>query len=92
MSDDTRRASAKIDRSDLIAAVDHALAGDWTTAHGLVDPIESDPTACWIHACLHKIEGDEVNARTWYRRSGQFYESYPDSRAELQAIRAALTY
>lgn len=84
--------SASIDRSLLIRAVDLARAGDWAGAHALVDDIESDPTACWIHACLHKIEGDETNARYWYRRSGQFYESFPDARIELDAIKAALTY
>jgi hypothetical protein len=41
---------------------------------------------------LHKIEGDESNARYWYRRSGQFYESYADGKVELAAIRAALAY
>lgn len=80
------------DRTDPIRAVSRALGGDWHLAHGIVDPLEDDATACWIHACLHKIEGDEANARYWYRRSGQFYESFPDSRTELAAIKAALTY
>lgn len=79
-------------RPTLIRAVDLALAGDWDGAHTLVDDIEDDPTACWIHACLHKIEADETNARYWYRRSRQFYESYADPEAELAAIKAALTY
>ena len=80
------------DRTALIRAVTLAIAGDWQAAHALVDHIEDDPTACWIHACLHKIEGDEANARYWYRRSGQFYESYADAHAEFAAIKAALTY
>lgn len=80
------------DRTVLVRAVELALAGDWNGAHGLVDHLENDATACWIHACLHKIEGDEGNARYWYRRSTQFYESFPDARAELAAIKAALTY
>lgn len=80
------------DRQILIDAVNIAIIGDWQGAHALVDGIENDPTACWIHACLHKIEGDEANARYWYRRSGQFYESYADPKAELSAIKAALTY
>ncbi len=84
--------ATSVDRTVLISAVELAIAGDWHGAHGLVDQIEGDPTACWIHACLHKIEGDEANARFWYRRSGQFYESYADPRAELAAIMAALTY
>ena len=79
-------------RADLIRAVELALAGDWQGAHALVDAIEDDRTACWIHAVLHKIEGDETNARYWYRHSGQFYESYADPRAELVSIKAALTY
>jgi hypothetical protein len=80
------------DRTVLIRAVELAQAGQWQGAHALVDHMEDDPTACWIHACLHKIEGDEANARYWYRRSAQFYESYSDTRAELAAIKAALTY
>ena len=80
------------DRSVLIRAVDLALSGDWQGSHGLVDSLEDDPTACWLHACLHKLEGDAGNARYWYRRSTQFYESYPDPKAELAAIKAALTY
>jgi hypothetical protein len=79
-------------RPDLVRAVDLALAGDWSGAHAIVQAHEDDATACWIHACLHKIEGDAENSRYWYRRSGQFFESYPDAKAELAAIRAALTY
>ena len=81
-----------IDRTVLIRAVDLALAADWNGAHHLIDTIDDDPTACWIHACLLKAEGDETNARAWYRRSGQFYESFADCSAELVAIKAALTY
>ncbi len=84
--------AALADRTILVRAVTLAQAGDWAGAHALVDDIEDDPTACWIHACLHKIEGDEANARYWYRRSGQFYESYADANAELASIKAALTY
>ena len=84
--------NAPPDRSRLIRAVDLALAGDWDGAHKLVDDIEHDRTACWIHACLHKMEPDEANARYWYARSGQFYESFADPKAELATIKAALTY
>jgi hypothetical protein len=81
------------ERQDLIRAVDLALAGDWNGAHEIVQQDEADPTSCWVHAVLHKIEGDAANARYWYRRSGgQSYEAYGDSKAELAAIRAVLTY
>jgi len=83
----------KHSREDLIRAVDLALAGDWNAAHEIVQQDEADPTSCWVHAVLHKIEGDAGNARYWYRRSGgQAYEAYADPKAELAAIKAVLTY
>jgi hypothetical protein len=80
-------------REDLIRAVDLALAGDRNGAHEIAQQDEADPAFCWLHAVLHKIEGDAANARYWYRRSGgQSYEAYADPKAELAAIKAVLTY
>jgi hypothetical protein len=79
-------------REDLITAAESALSGQWDAAHAIVQKHEDDATACWLHACLHKIEPDESNSRYWYRRSGHSYEEYGDPRAELVAIKAALTY
>ena len=81
-----------IERKDLAHACELALAGQWDSAHAIVQQDESDRTSCWIHAVLHKIEGDAGNARYWYGRAAQFYESYFDPRAELAAIKATLTY
>lgn len=80
------------DRQDMIRAVDLALAGDWESAHTIAQQDETDPTSCWIHAVLHKIEGDAGNARYWYARSGQSYEAYADPKTELAAIKAVLSY
>ncbi len=52
-------------------AVDLALAGKWDDAHGIVQQFDGEPTAAWIHAVLHKIEGDQDNSRYWYRRAGK---------------------
>jgi hypothetical protein len=82
----------KLSRADLAQACDHALAGDWDAAHAIVQHDEDDTVSCWIHAVLHKIEGDAANARYWYGAAGQFYESFPDPVAELRAIKATLTY
>lgn len=79
-------------RQELLQAADLALAGDWESAHAIVQKHEDDATACWVHAVLHKIEGDESNSRYWYRRSSHAYEAYPEPRAELAAIKAALGY
>jgi hypothetical protein len=79
-------------RQQLTRAAELALAGDWDGAHAIVQQDEADVTSCWIHAVLHRIEGDTGNARYWYRRAGRSYEAYPDPQAELAAIKAALTY
>ncbi len=79
-------------RPDLIHGIECALAGDWQAAHVIAQSDETDRDYCWLHACLHEIEGDEDNARYWYRRAGHAYEAYGDARAELAAMKAALTY
>jgi len=70
---------------DLKKAVTAALKGDWTTAHEIAQ-VSDEQTACWIHAVLHKIEGDEGNSRYWYSRAGKRYEDFADSTDELKAI------
>ncbi|NKI32565.1 hypothetical protein [Croceivirga thetidis] len=42
--------------------------GDWKKAHELVDQ-EVDSDSKWIHAYLHRKEGDEWNASYWYRQA-----------------------
>lgn len=42
--------------------------GNWNTAHALAQEIE-DETGSWIHAYLHRKEGDLGNAGYWYRRA-----------------------
>ncbi|MCX7897703.1 MAG: hypothetical protein N2441_07510 [Rhodocyclaceae bacterium] len=80
-----------MERKSLLSALACAMAGDWHQAHRLVQQDEHDPLACWIHAVLHKIEGDAWNSRYWYARSqGRRYEDYADAQAELLAIRAML--
>lgn len=80
-----------IDRQALIRAVNLALEGDWESAHEIAQQNESDVVSCWLHACLHRIEGDAGNARYWYRRAGrQLYDDFSDPKAELAAIKAHL--
>jgi hypothetical protein len=42
-----------------------AARGDWARAHGTVDDSEA-PDGMWVHAHLHRQEGDASNARYWY--------------------------
>ena len=81
-----------ISRTELAEACDLALAGNWAGAHDIAQRDEVDKTSCWIHAVLHKIEGDAPNARYWYGLAGRFFESYADPNDELRAIKAVLTY
>jgi hypothetical protein len=78
------------DAKELIRAVDLALAGEWEGAHALAQSLEGDAQADWLHAVLHKIEGDCENSRYWYRRTAHAYEDYTDPKAELIALRAIL--
>ena len=76
--------------NDLLHAVKLALAGEWSAAHNLVQQYEDDAIAAWIHAVLHKIEGDLGNARYWYRRADRMDRVADETRAELAAIQAEL--
>jgi hypothetical protein len=44
---------------------------DWDKAHTLAQTDEANPQCAWVHAYLHRKEGDLSNAAYWYRRSGQ---------------------
>ncbi|NES83616.1 MAG: hypothetical protein F6K10_20620 [Moorea sp. SIO2B7] len=44
--------------------------GDWHKAHEIVQNA-GDSDSAWVHAYLHRKEGDLSNARYWYRRSKQ---------------------
>ena len=44
--------------------------GNWDAAHAIAQEIE-DETGSWIHAYLHRREGDAGNAGYWYRRANQ---------------------
>ena len=76
---------------DLLRAVELALAGEWDAAHQVVQQYEDDATAAWIHAVLHKMEGDLGNARYWYRHADRMNHVEDEPRAELAAIQAELT-
>lgn len=53
-----------------LAALWWAARGDWEKAHGLVQD-EPGQQAAWVHAHLHRVEGDDSNAGYWYRRAGR---------------------
>ena len=56
--------------SDPLRALWYDARGDWDGAHEAAQAI-NDATGAWIHAYLHRKEGDASNAAYWYRRAGQ---------------------
>jgi hypothetical protein len=63
--------------TELPAGVTHALAGlwwdakgDWKRAHESAQQDEG-VEGSWVHAYLHRKEGDQDNAAYWYRRAGK---------------------
>jgi len=77
-------------RPRLVEAVDRALAGEWERAHLIVQDHEGDPIADWIHAVVHRMEGDPSNARYWYGRCGHAWRDEVSPADELREIREAL--
>lgn len=53
-----------------LSALWYDAKGDWEKAHVLIQDVE-DKNAAWIHAYLHRKEGDTLNADYWYRRAGK---------------------
>ena len=51
-----------------LQALWHEAKGDWDKAHKLAQA-EKGETGAWVHAYLHRVEGDLSNAGYWYRRA-----------------------
>ena len=52
------------------AALWHLAKGDWEAAHELAQS-RDDAAGAWVHAHIHRVEGDESNAGYWYRKAGK---------------------
>ena len=71
-----------------LRALWHGLRGDWKTAHEIVQA-EDDRDSAWVHAWLHRVEGDLTNAGYWYARAGRPIAA-GDTRTEGLAMAEAL--
>ena len=71
-----------------VQALWFAAKGNWTRAHELAQA-RDDATGAWVHAYLHRVEGDTSNAHYWYRRasrqphSGSLAEEWDEIAADL---------
>jgi hypothetical protein len=64
-------------------------AGDWQGAHEIARD-NDDPLATWAHGIVHLIEGDESNARYWYRLAKRSFPGMDAVDAEIAALKADL--
>ena len=63
-------ASAPPDVSAPLTSLWWAAKGDWEQAHKIVQD-EDGQEAAWVHAYLHRVEGDLPNAGYWYRTAAR---------------------
>jgi hypothetical protein len=60
--------------SNLLEAMWYDGKGDWEASHTIAQDIHSKDGS-WIHAYLHRKEGDDGNAGYWYARAGRKFPS-----------------
>lgn len=63
-----------------LAALWYAGKGDWEQAHAIAQDVPTREGS-WVHAYLHRVEGDQWNAGYWYNRAGQ---TMPNVRLEQE--------
>jgi hypothetical protein len=66
----TLTADAPPNVAPLLQALWHEARGEWDAAHRVTQDID-DKAGAWVHAYLHRKEGDPGNAAYWYRKAGQ---------------------
>lgn len=76
-----------IDLTGALLGVWWALRGAWQNAHDAVQ--NHSPECSWVHAALHREEGDHSNADYWYRLAGRPV-AHDDPRTEYLAIASEL--
>jgi hypothetical protein len=72
--------------SPALQAIWHDAHGDWERAHQCAQEDEG-AAGSWVHAYLHRREGDVANARYWYTRAGR---TAPAKSVSLDAERDAI--
>ena len=73
------------DLSPYVSALWYDARGDWSRAHEIIQEIET-PTAAWIHAYLHRKEGDHSNAGYWYRNAEKPFPSNQSIEEEWRSL------
>jgi hypothetical protein len=64
-------AAPPADISPALQALWWAGKGEWDNAHKVCQQHEDNDDVNWVHAHLHRQEGDMRNAGGWYKRAGK---------------------
>ncbi len=64
--------------------------GDWESSHNLIQDIPDKPAA-WIHAYLHRKEGDVWNANYWYNKAARRMPGYSLDQEWQELVRVFLS-
>jgi hypothetical protein len=82
-----------IDASSLnhpLAALWHDAKGDWHKAHTIAQEIQTRDGA-WVHAYLHRKEGDRSNALHWYQQAGRKFSTQSLTQEWQEMVSTLLT-
>lgn len=74
---------------DVLRALWYAGRDEWDAAHEIAQSVD-DAEGAWVHAHLHRKEGDLGNASYWYSRAGKPRSRLPLGEEWEQIVRALL--
>jgi hypothetical protein len=81
--------SPSLEISEHLKSLWYDAKGDWGKAHNVISEIE-DENAAWIHAYLHRKEGDIGNSDYWYRLAGKKRPEYSLEREWGKIVKSLL--
>lgn len=64
--------SPQLDWPEALKSLWYDAKGDWEASHNIAQDLHTE-MGSWIHAYLHRKEGDEFNAGYWYRQAGKSF-------------------
>lgn len=75
-----KQAVPPVDWPEALKALWFDAKGDWESSHNIAQDMHNE-LGSWMHAYLHRKEGDRFNAGYWYRQAGK---SYPEMSLETE--------
>ena len=66
-------------------------AHDWQAAHEIAQD-SKEPLAAWAHGIVHLIEGDEPNARYWYKKAKRDFPGMEAIDAEIAVLEVQISH